>query len=127
MVAVAGPVTPTYATTNTDALLHSDGMHRVSFYFLKIPMDRMPLPPSVLRTHTYTDVARVCTRRRKRARSTHNTGKKRRLAREEEEEKEEEAEKNGLEDGGRVKKEESAGRAAVEQESRRRVEKKTKK
>ncbi|KYN05071.1 hypothetical protein ALC62_04059, partial [Cyphomyrmex costatus] len=52
-VAVAGPVTPTYATTNTDTLLHSNGMHRVSFYFLKIPMDRMPLPPSVLRTHTH--------------------------------------------------------------------------
>ncbi|KYN33426.1 hypothetical protein ALC56_12138, partial [Trachymyrmex septentrionalis] len=91
-VDVAGPVTPTYATTNTDALLYSDGMHRVSFYFLKIPMDRMPLPPSVLRTHTHTlTFVRVCTRRRKRACSTHNTEKKRRLVREEE--KMEEAER----------------------------------
>lgn len=47
----------------------------------------MPLPPGVLRTHTHTNVARVCTCRRKRACSTHNTEKKRRLAREEEEER----------------------------------------
>lgn len=74
-VAIAGPVTLTRATTNTGALLHSDGMHRVSFYFLKIPMDRMSLPPGVLRTHTHTwAYARMHTPSRKRARSTHNTG-----------------------------------------------------
>lgn len=55
---------------------------------------------------------RVCTCRRKRARSTHNTEKKRRLAREKdeeveevEEERQEEAE-NGLEDGGGVSEDE---------------------
>jgi len=48
-------------------------------------MDRMPLPPSVLRTHTHTlTFVRVYTRLRKHACSTHNTEKKRRLVREEE-------------------------------------------
>ena len=72
---IAGPATRTRTltdtridggarTTTTVALLHTDGMHRVSFYFLKIPMDRMP-PASTERapfahvrigggTHTHT-------------------------------------------------------------------------
>lgn len=75
LVAIAGPVTLTRATTNTNVLLHIDGMHRVSFYFLKIPMDRMPLPPgSPTYTHAHRDDARMHTPSRKRARSTHNTG-----------------------------------------------------
>lgn len=109
-VAIAGPVTLTRATTNTGALLHSDGMHRVSFYFLKIPMDRMPLPPGVLRTHTHTSTRRVCTRRVESALVAHITPeKKRRLTREEEEEDEKKEEKvveNSLEDGGEAREDE---------------------
>lgn len=60
----AGPVprtiritlTHTGARTTTGALLHTDSMHRVSFYFLKIPMDRMP--PASAR-YTYAR-ARTC-------------------------------------------------------------------
>lgn len=109
-VAITGPVTLTRATTNTGALLHSDGMHRVSFYFLKIPMDRMSLPPGVLRTHTHTWATRVCTRRVESALVAHITPeKKRRLTREEEEEdekKEEEVVENSLEDGGEAREDE---------------------
>jgi len=60
--ATAGPATPTCASTNTDASLHSDGMHRVSFYFLKIPMDRMPPAPRRPRyTHAHAAAPCVCT------------------------------------------------------------------
>lgn len=49
-------LTHTGARTTTGALLHTDSMHRVSFYFLKIPMDRMP--PASAR-YTYAR-ARTC-------------------------------------------------------------------
>lgn len=73
-------------------------------------MDRMSLPPGVLRTHTHTWATRVCTRRVESALVAHITPeKKRRLTREEEEEdekKEEEVVENSLEDGGEAREDE---------------------